>query len=62
MRYFDIYIDYGDKYGYSIFIEAADENDAIGQATTEGLFRDNEDVDHIKGVTEITKEQYEAAH
>lgn len=62
MKYYDIYMEVEDdcKDGYSVFVAACDENEAVEIMTNEHLYEDAEDLDNIKAITEITKEEYDA--
>lgn len=60
MKYFDVYIetDHDAKTGYSIFVHAYDENDAVAIVRDQHLYEDAEDLSNIKAITEITEEEY----
>ncbi len=63
MKYYDIYMSVKDdsKEGYSVFVAASDENEAVQVMTDNHLYEEDEDLDNIKSVSEITKEEYDAA-
>ena len=60
MKYYDIYIetDHATKTGYSVFVQAFDENDAVQIMRDQVMYNDPEDLSCIKAVTEITEEEY----
>ena len=65
-KYFDVYFEVRDcngnyEYGYSVFVKACDENEAIETITNKHLYEESEDLNNIKAITEITKEQFEIA-
>ncbi len=61
-KYFDIHMTVEDdcKEGYSVFVEADDENAAVEKMTNEHLYEEAEDLDHIDYIGEITEEEYKA--
>ena len=63
MRYFDVHIVVEDdcKPGYSIFVQASSEEEALEIIKREKLYEDIEDLDNIDYVGEITEEQYKAS-
>ena len=64
MRYYDIYVKWAEENGagYSIFISVdGEKEDAVEKAKKEGLFEYELDYNHIRYVTEITKDEYETA-
>lgn len=60
MKYFDVYFetDPYKKTGYSVFVRAFDENDAIAIVRDECLYNDAEDLSCHIIVTEITEKEY----
>ena len=62
MKYYDIYMetDHEEKTGYSVFVQAYDENEAVEIMTDQHLYEEAEDLGNIMSVEEITKEEYEA--
>ena len=63
-KYYDVYIedDHAGHTGYSVFVSAYNENDAIKNVRESGVCYDDIDIDeNLKNVTEITREEYEAA-
>ena len=60
MKYYDIYMTVKDdcKEGYSVFVAADSEREAVLKMLNEKMYENDDDVFHIKAVTEITKEQY----
>lgn len=63
LKYFDVYfeIDHENKTGYSVFVEAYDENDALAIVIDEHLYEEPEDLDDLKAITEITRDEYLAS-
>ena len=59
-KYYDIHMTvYGDcKEGYSVFVEADNENDAVEKMTNEHLYEEPEDLDNIDYIDEITEDEY----
>ena len=59
-QYFDVHFQVaGDcKEGYSIFVEASDENEAVQIITDKHLYEEPEDLNHIDYIDTITAEQY----
>ena len=64
MKYWDVYMVVDEEAegeeGYSIFVEADDEDAAVQKIKDEELYEDEEDLKNIKAITEISKEDYEA--
>lgn len=60
MKYFDVHMTvYGDcKPGYSVFVAAEDENEAVEIMTNEHLYEEPEDLNNIDYIDEITEEEY----
>jgi hypothetical protein len=63
MKYYDIYMTIEDdcKEGYSVFVAAKNEDEAIKKLKDEELYEDEEDLDNIKSVTEISYEDFQLA-
>lgn len=61
--YYDIHmVVHGDsKEGYSVFVEASSENEAIEIMTNNHLYEEPEDLSNIDYVGEISEEEYRAA-
>lgn len=64
MKYFDIYMTVEDdcKEGYSVFVKANDENEAVEIMTNKHLYEEPEDLNNIDYVNEITEREYNEAH
>lgn len=64
MKYYDIHmIVEGDcKEGYSVFVKANDENEAVEIMTNEHLYEEPEDLNNIDYIDEITEKEYNEAH
>lgn len=60
-KYFDIYVNFGgNANGYSIPVIAKSKADAKQKALDEGLFYDDDDVDCIAYIKEISRKDYVA--
>ena len=61
--YYDIHmVVHGDsKEGYSVFVEASSENEAVEIMTNNHLYEEPEDLSNIDYVGEISEEEYRAA-
>ena len=64
MKYYDIHMIVEDdcKEGYSVFVKANDENEAVEIMTNEHLYEEPEDLDNIDYIDEITEKEYNEAH
>lgn len=64
MKYYDIHMTVEDdcKEGYSVFVKANDENEAVEIMTNEHLYEEPEDLDNIDYIAEITEKEYNEAH
>ena len=60
MKYYDIHMTVEDdcKIGYSVFVAANNENEAVEIMTNEHLYEEPEDLDNIDYVGEITEKEY----
>lgn len=59
-KYYDIHMTVHNdcKDGYSVFVEAEDESEALEKITNEHLYEEPEDLNNIDYIDEITKEEY----
>ena len=64
MKYYDIHIIVKNDWreGYSVFVKAYDENEAVEIMTNEHLYEEPEDLDNIDYIGEITEKEYNEAH
>ncbi len=49
------------KEGYSVFVEADSENEAVEKMTNEHLYEEPEDLNNIDYIDEITEKEYREA-
>ncbi len=47
------------KEGYSVFVKASSENEAVEIMANEHLYEESEDLNNIDYIGEITKEEYD---
>ncbi len=61
--YYDIHmtVDNDCKEGYSVFVEADSENEAVEKMTNEHLYEEPEDLNNIDYIDEITETEYREA-
>lgn len=57
MRYYDVHFQIKD-YGYSVFVMATTENEAVETITKGHLYQEPEDLDYIDYIDEITEQEY----
>ena len=64
MKYYDIHMIVKNdwKEGYSVFVKANDEDEAIEIMINEHLYEEPEDLDNIDYIGEITEKEYNEAH
>ena len=62
-KYYDVhFVVHNDcKEGYSVFVEAGSENEAVEVITNEHLYEEPEDLDNIDYIDEITEKEYKEA-
>ena len=63
MNYYDIHITVKDdcKEGYSVFVKASDENEAVQIMIDNHLYEEAEDLDNIDYIGEISEREYKEA-
>jgi len=63
MNYYDIHMTVEDdcKEGYSVFVEASDENEAVQIMTDNHLYEEAEDLDNIDYIDKISEREYKEA-
>ena len=60
MKFWDVYVETGrNNVGYSVFVEAKDESEALEMAKKS--FEEDDDINLVKAITEISQEQYLAS-
>ena len=63
-RFFDIHVKYDGSEsspGYSVFVEAKDETEALKKCIDNNMFAEDGDEDYIDNITEISEEGYNYA-